>query len=174
LPIPLAKGAMRLLPPRLLAPLMGVLMQRIKRRRPKLFQNLARLDKAVVHIEPTDLPHRFALMIGTPEPGLVLIEGKAGTPDACISGKLENLLDMLEGRSDGDTLFFSRGITVSGDTSVIVALRNTLDREEINLLDDVMSFFGPFALPATKAVSLLDRLAREARERIMGLHDEVS
>ncbi|MDD5587321.1 MAG: SCP2 sterol-binding domain-containing protein [Alphaproteobacteria bacterium] len=174
LPVPLAKGAMRILPPRLLAHLIGVLMQRIKRRHPQVFRNLARLDKAVVHVELTDVPHRFALTLGVPEPELALIEGAAEKPDATIGGSLENLLDMLEGRSDGDTLFFARGITVTGDTSVIVALRNTLDREEINLLDDVMSFCGPFALPATKAVSLLDRLARKARERITALHDEVS
>jgi O2-independent ubiquinone biosynthesis accessory factor UbiT len=174
LPVPLAKEAMRILPPRLLSPLIGVLMQRMRRRHPQMFRNLARLDTAVIHVEPADLPHRFALTIGVPEPGLELLEGEAGTPDAFIRAPLETLLDMLEGREDGDTLFFARGITVTGDTSVIVALRNTLDREEINLLDDVMSFFGPFALPATKAVSLMDRLVRQAREKITVLHDEVS
>ena len=55
---------------------------------------------------------------------------------------------------------------MTGDTSVIVALRNTLDREEINVLDDVMSFFGPFAKPATAAVGVLDKIARRVREHL--------
>ena len=166
LPVPLAKGAMKIIPAPVLAHLIDVLMRRMERRRPGLFQNLARLGNAVVHIEPTDLPHRFALTMGKPKANLELIEGKAKAPDACISGSLELLMDMLEGRSDGDTLFFSRGITVTGDTSVIVALRNTLDREEINVLDDVMSFFGPFSKPATAAVGVVDKIARRVREHL--------
>ena len=166
LPVPLAKGAMKIVPAPVLAHLINVLMRRMERRHPQLFQNLARLDNTVIHIEPTDLPHRFALTMGKPKANLELIEGKTKAPDACIGGSLELLMDMLEGRSDGDTLFFSRGITVTGDTSVIVALRNTLDREEINVLDDVMSFFGPFAKPATVAVTVLDRMATRVREHI--------
>ncbi len=105
--------------------------------------------------------------IGQPDVHLAVIGADDKTkPDACIGGPLATLLDMLEGRSDGDTEFFARGITVTGDTSVIVALRNTLDREEINLLDDIMSFCGPLAKPASVAVTVLDKLARRMRERL--------
>ncbi len=167
LPIPIAKGIMNMLPALALDTLIGVVVCRMRRRHPRLFKNMAEQDPAVVHIEPTDQPHRFALNIGQSDMLLAVLGADDKTkPDACISGPLETLLDMLEGRTDGDTEFFARGITVTGDMSVIVALRNTLDREEINLLDDVMSFCGPFAKPVSVAVTALDRLGRRLRGQV--------
>ena len=52
--------------------------------------------------------------------------------DAYIKGNLDILLNLLEGRIDGDALFFTRGLVITGDTAAIVGLRNTLDREEID------------------------------------------
>jgi predicted lipid carrier protein YhbT len=136
----------------------------------RLFQNLARLTPAVVRIEPTDLPHAFILAYGKGETSLKLATPADQTCDASIKGKLEPLLDMLEGRSDGDMMFFSRDIDISGDTSVIVGLRNTLDREEINLLDDVASLCGPLAVPARRAFGLVNRVAERVMNRLAELH----
>lgn len=157
---------MTVTPVPVMAALVEVIVCRIKRRRPKLFANLARLDPATVLIEPADLPCRFVLKLGCHEPTLELelVEIQKQAYDACVSAPLEKLLDMLEARSDGDTLFFERGIAVTGNTAVIVALRNTLDREEINLLDDILSFCGPLAKPATAALFAIDRLAHQMRK----------
>lgn len=153
------------IPEPVLAQTVAVLARRMDRRHPRLFTALSRLDRAVVEIRPDDLPHRFALSVGKPWPDLSLIgDNNNGKFDARISGPLGVLLDMLEARTDGDTLFFDRGITISGNTSVIVALRNTLDREEICLIDDVMSFCGPLAKPATVALGILNRLMKNIGE----------
>ena len=50
---------------------------------------------------------------------------------------------LLEARVDGDALFFTRELTVSGDTAAVVTLRNILDRETISVLDEASSLFGP-------------------------------
>ncbi len=106
------------------------------------------------------------LKLGPDDLSLVVMDSKKAACDACVKGKLEALLNMLEGRIDGDKLFFSRDIEISGDTAVVVALRNTLDREEINLLDDVTSLFGPFKTPAREAILLADNLARHIRQHV--------
>lgn len=174
LPVSLAEGALRYMPRPALEHALDMLVLKMEKRHPRLFRNLERLNKAVIHFEPTDIPRRFALTVGEPYPAFSLLDEDAPDADACIAGPLELLLDMLEGRSDGDTLFFERGITITGNTEVVVALRNTLDREEINLMDDVTSFFGPFAEPAAKALTLLDKLARRAGAKLSAFHDEIS
>jgi predicted lipid carrier protein YhbT len=167
LPTPLIKGAIHVVPAPVMRHLVGIMVRRVERRHPKLFRNLARLDRATVLVEPTDLPYRFALTVGEPKPSVTLIdEGTNERPDAVVKGPLESLMAMLEARSDGDTLFFARGIVLTGSTAVIVALRNTLDREEIDLFDEIMSFFGPLAKPAGAAVLALDRVARRFRENL--------
>jgi O2-independent ubiquinone biosynthesis accessory factor UbiT len=166
LPPSLARASMRMLPASVLQRMIDALMCRMSRRHPRLFKNLARLDAATVLIEPSDVSHRFMLAFGHGEASLALADSEDGASDACIKGDLESLLDMLEGRIDGDKLFFSREIEISGNTAIVVALRNTLDREEIDLLEDVTSLFGPFARPAHEMILLADSVARHVRQRI--------
>jgi len=83
--------------------------------------------------------------------------------DAAIAGTFFNLLDMIDGSLDGDALFFSRDLQVSGDTEAVVALRNALDDFEGSALDSVVSAFGPLSKPAALAVSALR--AMQARKR---------
>lgn len=163
--IPATKFALQLAPPEVIAQAINVLMRKMERRHARLFRNLEKLGKATIHIEPTDLPHRFALNIGCKPISLKIIEGKAKKPSASMKGELKVLIDMFEGRIDGDEVFFSRDFVISGNTSVIVGLRNTLDRENINLLDDVASLFGPFAEPVKKAVFIADRMVNHVMEK---------
>jgi predicted lipid carrier protein YhbT len=172
IPSPLARAAMRLFSASTLERMIGGLMRRMRRRHPKLFSNLERLDAATVRIEPSDVPHHFLLAFGGGEASLAVVDSSDVPCNACIKGKIEALIDMLEGRIDGDKLFFSRDIEITGDTAVIVALRNTLDREEIDLLDDMTSALGPFARPAREAVLLADNIARHVRERLTARHSE--
>jgi predicted lipid carrier protein YhbT len=168
IPLPLAKMALRLAPPSVIAKTTEIVVQRVRRRHPKLFANLARLPKAVAVLAPTDTPHRFALTMGQEPVAFYLLEeeGDVLTPDATIAGTLESLIAMLEGQADGDTLFFSRDIQVTGDTTVIVGLRNTLDREEIDLMGEIFSLFGPFAQPFGKVLSLADKIGSHFLERM--------
>jgi len=153
------------MPPPVLSRLVEALVRKMARRHPRLFKNLARLGPAVVQFKPLDLPHSFTLRLGDGPVTLQLTGKDEEAPDACIQGNLAVLLDMLEGRTDGDTLFFSRDIVVTGDTSLVVGLRNTLDREEINLLDEVLSLCGPFEKSAGMALTVLGRLEQKIREK---------
>lgn len=148
------------MPPPLLESMLKLLMRRMKRRHPRLFNNLAGLKPSVIVIELSDLPHRFVLRTGRAASVLSLLSGDEKKIVARIRGSLESLLDMLEGRSDGDTLFFNRGLSIEGDMEIVVALRNLLDREEISPMDDILSFFGPFAKPAGGMIYALDQAIR--------------
>jgi predicted lipid carrier protein YhbT len=166
IPSPLARAVLDAIPACALQRAIGALMRRMHTVHPRLFKNLERLDAAVVRIEPSDIAHRFSLAFGNGKVSLGVVDFEGIACDACIKGNLDALLNMLEGRIDGDKLFFSRDIEITGNTEVVVALRNTLDREEIDLLDDIASLLGPFARPAKEAVLLADSVARHVRQRM--------
>ena len=56
------------------------------------------------------------------------VEDKGVT--ASIPGSLLTLMQLLEGKLDGDALFFSRDLVVDGDTEAVVMLRNIIDGAE--------------------------------------------
>jgi len=161
LPAPFVRRAMMLMPPPVLRHGIRVLMRRMERRHPRLFNNLARMEAATIRIEPLDLPHRFMLRLGEDHPTLIWLDEKnAQAPaTAMVKGKLQALLDLLEGRSDSDAMFFRRDIVIGGDTSVVVALRNALDRDPLDLFEDVTSIFGSFAALARRAIVAINRAA---------------
>lgn len=174
LPLSLIKPMLSLMPNRALAGIVPVVLGRVRNRHPKLFAALAKLPAATVVIDPLDIPHRFVLRLGQ-DPIIfdLLQDGQMVKEEARIAGNLEELVDMLEGRVDGDALFFSRGIQVTGDTAVIVGLRNTLDREEIDLFTEILSLCGPFAGAARVASSLADGVIRRVEERLSTVQQEM-
>lgn len=149
----------------------GVLSDRLLRilasRHPRAFAALAELPDARLLIDPVDAPAALLLRVG---PRLSLRVSDRGVPaDATVRGPCAQLLDLLEGRIDGDALFFRRELTIEGDTALILALRNTLDGEEMDLFADVAASAGPLrhALPlarrnAGRALRLLDAAHRLA------------
>jgi predicted lipid carrier protein YhbT len=66
-------------------------------------------------------------------------------PHATVRGPIHLLLNLLEGRLDGDAAFFSRALAVSGDMEAVVAVRNALDGAGIDLPNDIASGTGPLA-----------------------------
>lgn len=175
LPVPLSKAVLSLTPQAALSHVVELVWRRMEHRHPKLLKNLARLDNALVYLEPTDVPHNFALTMGDRVQFYVISdeESEARTADATVKGGLQALVDMLEGREDGDTLFFSRDIQISGNTEVIVGLRNTLDREEVDLFTEVLSLCGPFAKPAGMAIHMADQFLGHMKGRIEKAHDHM-
>ena len=73
---------------------------------------------------------------------------------ATIRGALVTLLRLLEGKVDGDALFFSRDLVVEGNTEAIVALRNAVDGDCIDLAKGLADALGAFARPARRLASL--------------------
>ncbi len=63
--------------------------------------------------------------------------------DARIAGSFLTLFDMVDGRLDGDSLFFTRDLKVEGDTEAVVCLRNALDDLDGSIGDDIAAMFGP-------------------------------
>lgn len=166
IPVPIARTAMLLMPAPLLQAVIDRLVQSMRQSHPGLFRALARQDATVIRIEPVDLPHQFTLKFGQGPMALTLSHPREPPGQACVRGRLGALLSLLEGRADSDMLFFSRELEITGDTSAVVALRNTLDREEINLLDDVTATWGPLAPPARRVARLMGRTAERIRDRI--------
>ncbi|PWC78589.1 SCP2 sterol-binding domain-containing protein [Azospirillum sp. TSH64] len=138
---------------------------------PRAFEALREMPDARVLIEPVDAPVALLMRVG-PEMSLHALPrgadgvgealGKAGA-DAVVRGPYDKLLDLLEGRIDGDALFFRRELSISGDTALILALRNTLDGEdEMDLVADAASIAGPLA----RALPVLRRNAGPVLDRI--------
>lgn len=155
-PVLLAGFALRPVPLALLRPLLGVAMTASRRRHPDVFERLDALGDVEFLIDPVDLPLRFLLRPAKPSPFLKPIgDGEdAGQPAAIIHGPLLRLIDLVEGRVDGDALFFSRDIVIEGDTEAVLTLRNAVDSGEIDLVEDLLSFLGPLHAPARHALSL--------------------
>ncbi|WP_073953837.1 SCP2 domain-containing protein [Thalassospira sp. TSL5-1] len=76
---------------------------------------------------------------------------------ATIIGPLPALLQLLEGTSDGDALFFSRTLKIEGRTDIVVALRNALDGENIDIRQAVVESFGMLGPVARRALKVAER-----------------
>jgi predicted lipid carrier protein YhbT len=151
------------LPPGLLQPLLTTIMGTVARRHPSVFERLGPYGETVFLIDPIDLPFCFLLRPAPERPRLWVARGaEAAEATAVIRGSLLALIDLLEGRVDGDALFFSRRLVIEGDTEAVVALRNAVDGEEIDIIDDVLARAGPLARPARLAAGRLLRLLRRA------------
>jgi len=164
-PVLLAGMALRPLP---LAPLRRVLrlaIGSVNRRHPDLFERLDGYGAPLFLIDPADLPFAFVLQVDAGGGGMDVIgeaDADALQPTATIRGPLLDLIDLLEGRIDGDALFFNRILTVEGDTEAVVALRNAVDGAEIDLRGDLLAVLGPLAGPASAALDTGARLLRRA------------
>ena len=112
-------------------------------------------------IDPVDLP--WALL-RHPQTATMTAHPRNRPPahDARIAGTLSAFLAMLHGAEDGDALFFSRDITVEGDTAAVLALRNAIDDAELDLTEELAALSGPMA-------HRLRRMLTRA-ERATGLH----
>jgi len=159
-------------PPFLLQPFLDLALAALRRRHPDLFARFAALAPARFLIEATDFPARFLLDLG-PRVRLTALAADAapGATGARIAGPVPVLVALLEGRLDGDALFFSRALSVAGDTEAVVALRNLLDGVEIRLAEDLLSGAGPLRPPAALALRTGRGLYARAAGAVAGLRD---
>ena len=149
----LAKGLFRAataaLPPFVLDGLLGRAIALMTRRHPSVFRKLAKFSGHRVLIVPDELGFAFELSLDAENPTLVARPKNAPLDCAStICGTLPGLIGLLEGRIDGDALFFSREIVIQGDTELVLTLRNAVDGAGIDLVEDFCSLLGPAAGPA--------------------------
>jgi len=136
-------------PPRIewiLSPATSVAMRIMYRRHRAVFERLGEHGSRRFLVDPIDLPFAFLLMPRADDPEVHMVRsGDEPSADVTIRGSLATLIALLEGRVDGDALFFSRDLTVEGDTEALLALRNAVDGEGIDLLEDFVMSLGPLA-----------------------------
>lgn len=139
-----------------LQPVFAHIASYVARTRPELFARLGAHTGKRFLIDPTDLPFVLVLRPDAARPHLKAYRrSERPRNDAAIAGTFANLLDMIDGTADGDALFFSRDLRVTGDTEAVVALRNALDDFDGSALDSVIAAFGPLSKPAALALSAL-------------------
>ena len=128
-------------------------------RHPGLFDRLGDEARKRFAFVPSDLS--FAFMV-EPDRRAITVHRKRARlrADATVTGPILVLLALLEGRIDGDAVFFSRDLSVSGDMEAILALRNALDDCSFDLPRDLGASAGPLG-------PLVARAAAFARDRAL-------
>ncbi len=151
------------LPLFLLQPLLKRVVRRIAQENPGMFNRLGPHKRAVYLIDPTNMPFRLLLR---PDPDDLMFRAVSNrsTPacDARIAGKFLDLLRLMDADEDGDALFFSRELEVSGDTEAVVCLRNALDDVDGSIAQRVAGMFGP---PGRATLATLRRAGERAHEK---------
>ena len=140
-------------------------------RHPALFARLGdQADKAFL-IDPTDLPFVFVLEPRAQRPSFrALRREEVAHWDARIAGPLAALIGLVHGAYDGDALFFSRDLAIEGDTEAVVALRNAIDNEELDLVREATALLGPLeafaAAPAQTLASIIGAVSGAPLTRV--------
>jgi predicted lipid carrier protein YhbT len=165
-PVALAGLAARALPANILGPVNAVVIGQVARRHPRLFARLRDFADADILIEVSDLGVGLRLWPGLSRPRLEIITRLAdcAEPRARVKAPLAVLLGLLDGSIDGDAVFFSRDLAIEGDTELVLALRNAIESEEVDLVEDFLAPLAPFDAPARRAVDLLRSVVRHRAE----------
>ena len=143
---------------------------------PNLRERLSDADGKSFALVLADMPLNALLNI---ENGIISCQllDKQTEPvaDVIIHGTSEALLDLLEGRCDGDALFFSRALHIEGDTEALLVLRNALDNEQIILRDVIYSLFGVLSGAISKVALPVEKLGGKfARDMNWLYHSAIS
>lgn len=129
---------------------------------------VARLESdSRILVDPLDLPWRLVVCPGHGPPELEIVGRDADVrADAAVRAPAAALIALLEGRADGDALFFSRELAIEGDTAAVVALRNAIEGAGIHVIEDILAPFGAVGGAAGRACRALLSAAEAATARI--------
>ena len=169
LPRPLRLAALPLpLPP--LSLFLGAVTRRMVKSHPEMTRRLGDYGGHRFLIDPLDLPW---LLLLHPADAAMTAHRRARPPahDARIAGPLSAFLAMMHGAEDGDALFFSRDLTVEGDTAAVLALRNAIDDAELDLAEELAALSGPLATPLRGFLSGAERATGLTLHRMTRLDD---
>jgi predicted lipid carrier protein YhbT len=147
---------LRAVPPGPLQAGLQRLADRLSARHPEVLDRLADIGRARLLLVATDLPWRALVTLDAGGAQVTLSrhrDGPAPAAEATVTGPVERLVACAQGGGDGDAMFFAREIEVSGNTDVLVALRNALDGADLDIAGELAALAGPLARPARAAVS---------------------
>jgi predicted lipid carrier protein YhbT len=136
--------ALRPLPTAPLELVLQRLADSILARHPGLLERIGSDGVPRFCIDPLDLP--LAVLMEVRDGGARLsVVSRTGDlqADARIAGTLLSLIELVDGRCDGDALFFSRDLVVEGDIGAVLALRNAIDNAELDLLHEIAQLAWP-------------------------------
>ena len=126
-----------------LQPILYRVVRKVAAVHPELFERLGKHQRTDFVIDLTDMP--FALHLRPDPPALILRavrRDRLPRHQAGIAGDFRTLLALLNADIDGDAIFFSRDLVISGDTEAVVTLRNALDDVEGSIAETVADMFG--------------------------------
>ncbi|MBN2905719.1 MAG: SCP2 sterol-binding domain-containing protein [Rhodobacteraceae bacterium] len=151
------------LPLFLLQPILKRIVTKIAADNPDMFARLGPHRHEYFLIDPTNMPFKLYLR---PDPEALDFRAVARCSEpphiARISGTFLDLLTLMDAEQDGDALFFSRDLIVTGDTEAVVCLRNALDDVDDPIAESVADMFGA---PGRMALNALRRAAENAKKR---------
>ncbi|MDL2403877.1 ubiquinone anaerobic biosynthesis accessory factor UbiT [Rhizobium mayense] len=158
---PKLSGAIRAVPLPIAQRVATLLFDQFLTKHPALFDRLGCFETSRFAFIPNELP--FAFLICPAKKAIQTYRrGARLTADATIEGPFFLLLALAEGRVDGDALFFSRRLTVTGNMEAVLALRNALDDNNIDLAEDFANAAGPLQSAAKVAIVFLRKHALRA------------
>ncbi|MDV7340209.1 SCP2 sterol-binding domain-containing protein [Terasakiella sp. A23] len=161
-PVLLAGLAMRPLPYGLIQPAFNKAIRQMHENHPDVFDRLVPLGSPRFLIDPIDLPFSFIMDTSPVSPALDMIDADQEQNfldiKASVRGPLLQLIELLEGRIDGDALFFSRDLIIEGDTEAVLGLRNAVDGADINVHEDLLQIFGPLSRPIDGAAQIAGKI----------------
>ncbi len=165
-PLPMLGLAMGFLPRQLLERGVRTFTHRLNTLHPGLRERLSEANGKSFALVLPDMPFNAMLEVEGGELELTML-GKSLPlrADVTLHGTSTTFIALLEGRTDGDALFFSRDLRVEGDTEALLVLRNALDNEQINLRKTFFSVFGALSGMAARAATPVEKLgARFTRD----------
>ena len=125
-------------------PLLDLVLHRIMRRRTGLFARMGARAGAVFLIDITDLPIFFVLKADPQHPVMEAWSRRhLPSHDARIKGAFSTMFRLLDGQLDGDAVFFSRELVITGDTEAVVCLANSLDDVDGSIGEDLLALIPP-------------------------------
>jgi len=128
----------------MIQPILNRIVRDVTRTLPELFERLGPHRHSRFLIDARDLPFVLLLRPDPDRPELVAWPRRAEPPhDTRISGRLRDLLGLIDAQRDGDALFFSRDLDIGGDLEAVVCLRNAIDDVEGSIADQVADALGP-------------------------------
>ncbi len=128
----------------LIQPVLNRIVSSIAREMPELFTRLGPHQHSRFLIDALDLPFLLLLRPDPEKPDLRAVSRHSEpASNARIAGRLRNMLGLIEGGRDGDALFFSRDLDITGNLEAVVCLRNAIDDVEGSIADRVALSLGP-------------------------------
>jgi predicted lipid carrier protein YhbT len=134
------------------------LTDQMQQNHPSVIERLSVIAGTRFLICPTDFTFNILLTVFDGHVECKVSDVAEDIADVKISGTLLCLIDMLNGDVDGDALFFSRDLTVEGDTEALLVLRNSMDSVDVNLREEFLSSMGAAKAPAGKILKLSGKI----------------